>query len=160
MNDFTEGQAAQPAGWYPAADGSQRYWDGIQWTEHTAPAAGAMQTTAGPGATVAAGSSDEKTMSMLAHILGIVLGFIGPLIIWLIKKDESAFVDYHGKEALNFQITLFIAYMVSFVLAFVLIGLLLIPILFLVQLILPILAGVAANKGEYYKYPATLRLVT
>lgn len=158
MNEYMEGQAAQPAGWYPAADGSQRYWDGVQWTEHTAPAAGGMQAAAG-GATVAAGSSDEKTMGMLAHILGIVLGFLGPLIIWLMKKDESAFVDYHGKESLNFQITLFIAYTVSFLLMFVLIGFLLFPILFLLQLIMPIIAGMAANKGEYYKYPATLRLV-
>ncbi len=159
MNEHMEGQAAQPAGWYPAADGSQRYWDGTQWTEHTAPAAGAMQASAAPGTAVASGSSDEKTMGMLAHLLAIVLGFIGPLIIWLIKKDESAFVDYHGKEALNFQLTLFIAWIGAFVLSFVLIGLLLIPILLLVQLIMPIIAGMAANKGEYYKYPATLRLV-
>lgn len=154
-----EGQAAQPAGWYPAADGSQRYWDGTQWTEHTAPAPGAMQATAAPGATVAAGTNDEKTMGMLAHLLAIVLGFLGPLIIWLMKKDESAFVDYHGKESLNFQLTLFIAWIGAFVLSFVLIGLLIMPILLLVQLIMPIIAGIAANKGEYYKYPATLRLV-
>ena len=159
MNEYTEGQAAQPAGWYPAADGSQRYWDGTQWTEHTAPAAGAMEATPVQGATVNAGTSDEKTMGMLAHILAIVLGFLGPLIIWLMKKDESAFVDYHGKESLNFQITLFIAWIGAFVLAFVLIGFLIMPILLLLQLIMPIIAGIAANKGEYYKYPATIRLV-
>ena len=56
--------------------------------------------------------SDERTMGMLAHILGGVTNFLGPLIIWLIKKDESPFVNDQGKEALNFQITIAIGYVV------------------------------------------------
>ena len=102
---------------------------------------------------------DEKTMGMLAHILGIFT-FLGPLIIWLIKKDESQFVDYHGKEALNFQITMFIAYIASFFLLFILIGFLLLPILLILNILFPILAGIAANKGEYYKYPVSIRMIT
>ena len=163
MSDYMEGQAAaQPAGWYPATDGTQRYWDGAQWTEHVAPAAGMEASPAGgPGVpgSVAAGSSDDNTMGMLAHLLAIVSGFLGPLIIWLMKKDTSPYVDYHGKEALNFQITMFFAWMASFVLAFVLIGFLLMPILLIVGIVLPIMGGLAANKGEYYKYPLTLRLI-
>jgi len=66
--------------------------------------------------------SDEKTMAMLSHILGAVTCFVGPLIIWLIKKDESPFVDDQGKEALNFQITIAIAYIVGAVLMAVCVG--------------------------------------
>src|SRR5689334_1430002 len=55
-------------------------------------------------------TQDDKTMAMLSHLLGIVLGFVGPLIIWLIKKDQSPFVDDQGKESLNFQIMLVIGY--------------------------------------------------
>ena len=67
-------------------------------------------------------SQDEKTMAMLIHLSGIFTGFVGPLIIWLIKKDESPFVDRHGKTALNFFITLAIAAFVSVILIIVLIG--------------------------------------
>jgi len=52
---------------------------------------------------------EDKTMAMLCHLLGILTAFLGPLIIWLVKKDQSPFVDDQGKEALNFQITLVIA---------------------------------------------------
>ncbi|MBN1419659.1 MAG: DUF4870 domain-containing protein [Planctomycetes bacterium] len=96
---------------------------------------------------------------MLAHLLGIISGFIGPLIIWLIKKDQDPYVDYHGKEALNFQITLVIAYLICGALCFVLIGLILLPILWIGSLILMILAGLAAGRGEYYRYPMTIRFL-
>lgn len=99
-------------------------------------------------------------MGMLVHLLALFTGFIGPLVLWLIKKDESAYIDYHGKEALNFQITMFIAFLVAFVLVFVLIGFLLLPLLFLGNIIFPILAAVAANRGEYYRYPISLRIIT
>lgn len=104
-------------------------------------------------------SSDDKTMGLLAHLLGIFTGFIGALVIWLIKKDQSAFLDDQGKEALNFQITLFIGWMIAFVLSFVLIGLLLYPVLLIANIVLCIMGGIAANKGERYRYPFALRLV-
>ena len=104
-------------------------------------------------------TSDDKTMAMLAHLLGIVIGFVGPLIIWLIKKDQSKFVDYHGKEALNFQITVLIGYIVSSILSMVLIGCITGVIVWIASLIWCIIGGMAANKGEYYKYPITLRLI-
>src|SRR6478735_7706961 len=50
-------------------------------------------------------SEDEKVLGMLCHLLGILTGFLGPLVLWLVKKDSSAFLDHHGREALNFQIT-------------------------------------------------------
>ena len=67
-------------------------------------------------------SKDARNMAMLCHLLAIFTGFLGPLIIWLIKKDEDPFVDEHGKEALNFQITVFIAMFVSGILTMVCIG--------------------------------------
>ena len=58
-------------------------------------------------------SKDEKNLGMLCHLIGIIFPVIGPLVIWLIKKDEMAFVDYNGKEALNFQITIAICWVIS-----------------------------------------------
>ena len=105
-------------------------------------------------------TSDEKTMALLAHLLGIVLGFIGPLIIWLLKKDESKFVDYHGKEALNFQLTMLIGYIIGYVLTFVLIGICILGIVWIVAIIFSVIAAVAANNGEYYRYPISIKFIS
>ena len=104
-------------------------------------------------------SNDDRNLAMLAHLLGIVSGFVGALIIWLIKKDQSAFVDEQGKEALNFQITILIGFVVAGVLTVILIGALLMPVLLVVNLVFCILAAVAVSKGEHYKYPFAIRLL-
>ena len=106
-------------------------------------------------------SSDDRTMAMLAHLLGILTAFIGPLVIWLINKDkpEKAFVNDQAKEALNFQITVTIAYIVASALSIILIGLLLIPVIMIANLVLCILAGLKANEGVAYRYPFALRLI-
>lgn len=104
-------------------------------------------------------TSDETTWSMLSHLGGIVLGFIAPLIVMLTKGNESAYSKYHSVEALNFQITIAIGYVIASVLSFVLIGLFLFPVLLIGNLILSIMAGMAANRGEAYRYPFALRLV-
>lgn len=106
-------------------------------------------------------SSDDKTMAMLAHILGAVIWVIGPLIIWMMKKDQSQFVDYHGKEALNFQITMTIAWIAVSIISTVTLGLgcILYPVLWIGGLILCVMAGMAANKGEWNKYPINIRLI-
>jgi uncharacterized protein len=104
-------------------------------------------------------SNDAKNMGVLCHLLGFFTSFLGPLVIWLIKKDQMPFVDHHGKEALNFQITLAIAFMVAGLAVFCIIGPFLIPIIGLADLIFSIIACVAASKGEYYKYPVSLRLI-
>ncbi len=104
-------------------------------------------------------SNDDRNMAMLAHLLGIVSGFVGALIIWLIKKDQSPFVDEQGKEALNFQITVMIGFVGSWILMFVLIGMLLIPLLLIANLVFCILAAVAVSKGDHYKYPFAIRLL-
>jgi uncharacterized Tic20 family protein len=106
-------------------------------------------------------SQDDKTMGMIAHLSGIVAGFIGPLVIWLINKDKTdkGWLIGQAKEALNFQITLVIAYIIAGVLMFVLIGMLLIPIIVIANLVLCIMAGMKANNGEDYRYPFALRLI-
>ncbi|MBN2313288.1 MAG: DUF4870 domain-containing protein [Sedimentisphaerales bacterium] len=102
---------------------------------------------------------DDKNMAMLCHILAIFTGFLGPLIIWLIKKDDSPFVDRHGKEALNFQLTILIAWVASGLLSFVCIGFILMPVVAVVDLVFCILAAVKTSRGEEYRYPVCIRFV-
>lgn len=79
--------------------------------------------------------------------------------MWLVKKDTMPFVADQGKEALNFNITVFIAAFVSGILTLVLIGFLLLIVVGIAWLVLTIMAALAANKGEAYRYPFTLRLI-
>ena len=104
---------------------------------------------------------DQKTMGMLAHVLGIFFCFVGPLVIWLMNKDkpDAAFVNDQAKEAVNFQITLAIGYLVSGVLMIILIGVFLYMALVLVNVILGIMAALKANEGVEYRYPFALRLI-
>jgi len=105
-------------------------------------------------------SADDRNVAMLAHLLGILTGFIGCLIIWLIHKDkpEKDFVNEQAKEALNFQVTMTLAFIVAYISVFVLIGILLVPILFVLDIVFCIVAGVAASNGKNYRYPFALRL--
>jgi uncharacterized Tic20 family protein len=114
-----------------------------------------------PGYTGGAPSKDDRTMAMLAHLLAIFTGFLGPLIIWLVKKDQSAFVNDQGKEALNFQLTVLIAWIAGGILTCVTlgIGMVFLPIIWIGNLVLCILATIAANKGEAYRYPFAIRLI-
>ena len=112
-----------------------------------------------------AASSDERTMAMLCHLAafaGVVIPFgniIGPLVIWLIKKDSSPYIDYHGKEALNFQIAFTIYMLISLLLMMVLIGLILLPVVGIAGLVLMIIAAIKAKDGEEYRYPYIFRLL-
>ncbi|MFT3679969.1 MAG: DUF4870 domain-containing protein [Ferruginibacter sp.] len=101
-------------------------------------------------------TSDEKTMGILAHILTLIGGFVAPLIIYLIKKDESAYVREHAKESLNFQITVFI---ICIVLTITIIGILLVWVVLLISLIFVILATIKASEGKMYKYPINFRFI-
>lgn len=108
----------------------------------------------------------ERNWAMFCHLgslAGFIVPFFGniilPLVLWLIKKKESSFVDAHGKESLNFQISLTIYGVISFVLMFLLIG---IPMLFAVAifgLVNIIRASIKASNGEEFKYPMTIRLI-
>lgn len=104
-------------------------------------------------------SKDERTMAMLSHLLSIFVGFWAPLIIWLVKKDEMPFVDDQAKEALNFQITMLLAFIVAGILVVVVIGILLALGLFVANIVFCIIAAMKANEGERYRYPFALRLI-
>lgn len=104
-------------------------------------------------------SSDERTMAILSHVLCIIGSFIAPLIIYLLKKDESPYVKEHALESLNFQITMIILYIISGILIIVLIGVLLIWALSIINLILIIIATIKASEDKLYKYPFNFRLI-
>ena len=113
-------------------------------------------------------SPEARQMAMLAHLLGALFGFIGPLIIWLTQKDKHPFVDDQGKEALNFHLTLLIGYVVASVLWVILsfitcgVGALLpLPLIItILQLIFGIIGCTKANAGEAYRYPINIRFIS
>ena len=104
---------------------------------------------------------DERNLAMLSHLLGIFTGFVGALVLWLARRDrdQAGFVTEQTREALNFQITIAIALIASVMLKVILIGILLVPILFIVNFVFCILAALSASKGHAYRYPFALRLV-
>lgn len=106
-------------------------------------------------------ASTKKTMAILAHIGGLFTSWLAPLIIFLVNKSDptEAFATDSAREALNFQITVFIAYVVSFFLSFILIGLFMFWIVMLANLILSIVAAVKTSNGSAYRYPLTLRFI-
>ncbi len=125
------------------------------------------------GATLAAGSrpvlaqsaQDEKTVAMLCHLTalaGIVVPFgnlIGPLIVWLMKRDTSPLADSTGKESLNFQISMTIYLLCSFLLVFIVIGIPLMMVLGIIDIALTIVAAIKTANGEAYAYPFTIRFL-
>jgi uncharacterized Tic20 family protein len=106
-------------------------------------------------------NNDEKTWVLLAHFGGIVLGFIAPLIVFLVKGNESATVRAHSLQALNFQITWAIATVVAVILSVVTCGVLFfLPfITWIVIIVFSIIGGVKANEGVLYKYPMSIELI-
>jgi len=101
-------------------------------------------------------TNDEKTLALLAHILTLVAPILAPLIIYLVKKDESKFVGYHAKESLNFQITIFV---IVIILIITLIGILLLWFVGIISLVLVIIATIRASEGKLYRYPFSVRLI-
>ncbi|MGS1078488.1 DUF4870 domain-containing protein [Pseudoxanthomonas beigongshangi] len=134
-------------------------------------------TTPPPPPASGAPSAEERQWALFAHLSALVGGivtsgwagslgcFIGPLIIWLVKKDTMPFVDDQGKEALNFNITVGIIFLVLFLLTIVTLGigaLITLPLMVIVGLawlVFTIIAAIKANNGEAYRYPLTLRLI-
>ena len=115
---------------------------------------------------------EERTMGMLCHLLAlcaflIPLGnIIGPLVIWLIKKDQMPFVNDQGKESLNFQITATIiltaALCISWILIFILIGFLLLPLVAIAGLfvfIYAVVGAIKASEGIAYRYPFSIKFI-
>lgn len=103
--------------------------------------------------------SEERLYATLSHVGIIIVGFIAPLIFWLLGKDRSSFVDNQGKEALNFSILVTIGYIVGSVTTALLIGFLILPAVWIMSLIFCIQGGIAANKGTEYRYPFNWRII-
>ncbi len=104
-------------------------------------------------------NNDEKNIATITHLGGTVFSFIPALIVWLLKKDDSEYLAAQAKEALNFQMTVLLAQFIAGILVWLLIGILLIPIIWLANIVFCIIAAISTSKGETYRYPLTLRLV-
>jgi uncharacterized Tic20 family protein len=104
-------------------------------------------------------SSDEKNIATITHLGGTVFSFVPALIVWILKKDDSAYISEQAKEALNFQITVLVAQFIAGILAFILIGFVLMGIIWLANIVLCIIAAISSSKGEQYRYPLTIRLI-
>ncbi|OIO60127.1 MAG: hypothetical protein AUJ82_03710 [Verrucomicrobia bacterium CG1_02_43_26] len=108
----------------------------------------------------------EKNWAMIAHasallqfFIPVLGGIIGPFIVWVLKRDTSAYVDDQAKEAINFNITIFIYLVISLALVYVLIGYILLPIIFLTWLIFVLIAMINASNGKRYRYPLTIHFI-
>jgi uncharacterized Tic20 family protein len=108
---------------------------------------------------------EEKQMGMFIHLSSLVYAFfypIGaalPIILWQTQKDQMPALDAHGKNATNWIISSFIYMAVSIPLMFVLIGFLIAPIIWVLMVVFPIIAGIKANNGELWEYPLTIKFI-
>jgi len=111
-------------------------------------------------------SPNVRTWNVLCHATALAGFFVpwaghilGPLIVWLAKRNDSPEIDEHGKESLNFQISMLIYNIIAGVLCLVLIGFVILAILHILNLVLVIIASIQASEGKFYRYPFTIRLI-
>ena len=126
-----------------------------------------METSCPPLPTGAAANPNVRTWNILCHasaLLGVFFHFpghlLGPLIVWLAKHDDSPEIDAHGKESLNFQISMLIYNAIAAVFCLILIGFVFLAILWVLNAIFVIVASVQASDGKFYRYPMTIRFIT
>ena len=100
-------------------------------------------------------NQDARNMAMLCHILG-VFGFIGPLVIWLSEREKHRFVDEHGRETMNYQISMLIYFAAAYVSLVLLIGIVLVPALTIAHIVLIIMGALKAHRGELWRYPIAI----
>lgn len=103
--------------------------------------------------------ADEKMWATLTHVLGIFFGFLPSLLAYLILKDRGPFIAAHAKTALNFQLTLLIAWVVGAILAMVFIGFAIIIAAWVLNIVLSVMAAIAANHGQWYTYKLAITFV-
>ncbi|WP_395742349.1 DUF4870 domain-containing protein [Prosthecobacter sp.] len=113
-----------------------------------------------PGLPLHPVTQDEKTLGIVMHVLCLV-GFpiLGPLVVWLVKKDQSSYIDRQGRELLNFQLSYLLYGFVSFILCFVFIGIPLLVAVGIATVVLTIIGIVSAAEGKVYRFPLTIRLL-
>ncbi|MFA8438650.1 DUF4870 domain-containing protein [Pueribacillus sp. YX66] len=102
-------------------------------------------------------NSDERLLACLIYVTSFFTTIIGPLLIWIIKKDESSFIDYHGKEYFNFFISYTIYIIISSILMLVLIGFVLAAIVGILAFVFTIVAAIKAFNGDHYRIPLAIR---
>jgi uncharacterized Tic20 family protein len=118
-----------------------------------------------PDAEVAIPQPDRQ-YAMLIHLSGFLSYLLGPLAIvvtlalWLARKDESPFINDHGREAMNYSISIWLYAAMATMLTLILIGCFILPALVVFDIIVVIMAAVAASGGRYYRYPITIRFIT
>ncbi|HSC07512.1 MAG TPA: DUF4870 domain-containing protein [Steroidobacteraceae bacterium] len=111
-------------------------------------------------------SKEQRNWAMLAHLSALLVyptligGIVGPLVIWLIRKDDMPFAADQAKETLNFQITVYLAGIVCLILTLLVIGIFLGAILVIAHLVLTIVGAIKASEGVAYRYPFNLRLIS
>ncbi len=126
-----------------------------------------METSAPPPLPLSAPSiTNVRLWSIFCHasaLLGVFLHFpghvLGPLIVWLAKRDESPELDAHGKEAVNFQLSMLLYTVIAGVFCLVLIGFVLLPILWVANAVFVVIASIKASDGKLYRYPITIRFI-
>ena len=125
-----------------------------------------MESTYPPPLPTAPALTNVRTWTALCHasaLLGVLLHFpghlLGPLIVWLVKRGDSPEIDAHGKEALNFQISMLIYDAIAAILCVFLIGIPILIALWVLNTVFVIIASVKAGQGEFYRYPFTIRLI-
>ena len=108
---------------------------------------------------------EQRMWAMFCHLsalAGLLFPFgsvIGPLIVWLVKKEEMPLVAEHGRKSLNFQLTMMIAYIVCFMLMFVVVGVILLPLVALFSLIMVVVSAIKANDGKEVNYPMAIEFI-
>ena len=114
-------------------------------------------------------SRDARTWAMWCHLAGlawmlvwlvpIIGGVVGALVVWQIKRDDDAFIDDQGKEAVNFQISMLLYWAISMALCLTCIGLVLVPIVAVLDVVFALVAAVKAGQGQAYRYPMSIRFI-
>lgn len=103
--------------------------------------------------------SEDRMLAAVLYVVSLFAPIIGPLIIWLLKKDDSAFIDYHGREYFNFFISYTVYSVISGILVFLLVGIFLLWILGIMALVFTIIAAVKAYEGNEYRFPLVFRII-
>lgn len=137
MNTVPESFRAEPPSFYPPALDEP---GAIQVAQSRAPKAVPSEAL----------TADERISAVWCHLGGLLTWLVLPIILWQMKKDQSSFVDEHGKEAVNFQLTVTLFYVVGF---------LVFPLVLAYEIIVIVLAAGAAQRGEQYRYPLTIRFI-
>lgn len=104
-------------------------------------------------------TEDDRLFSMLIYVLSFPFPILGPIVIWLLKRDSSEFVDYHGKEYFNFFVSYFIYSTISCILILLLIGIPMLILLGILGVVFTIMAAVKSYRGERYRFPMVIRFI-